>query len=105
MALISEIENYLDEKGIHYTIKGYPKRERHLFHLHDLSKKMFHEVILPALKEMAEVQTYWERYGKTTGERVIVSVKGVTDDRSYEIQYFGDASESSTITSSSIKIY
>lgn len=85
------IQAYLDEKAIHHTIQQL-RYDKYLIHLFDLSKKMFRDVVFPALKNMADIQATWERYGKTTGVRVIISIK--VKHSPYKVKYFGGPSYS-----------
>jgi len=83
MATLSDIYSYLDEKGVFH--KTNVKGGLHI-NLYGLSRKMLNEVVLPGLRHMlegtkGEVHVVRERYGKTTEERVVLSIRGVEDDR------------------------
>jgi hypothetical protein len=102
---IPEIDAYLEEKGIRYRTAYVNKRgPQARVKLFDVTRKMFREVVLPAMEELAardncEVRVVMERYGKTTEERVIFVIEGVESELpDYQITWDTSRAASKTFT-------
>ena len=103
MNFAEELDVYLDEKGVPHTYDHLEKG--FVVKLYDVGRKMFNEVLLPYIRELAErnqgtLSVVRERYGKTTKERVIFIVKGVDVGVSeYQVTWDTNRSSSRTVSS------